>query len=66
MIALEPVVILIAPEVEHVPKFGPATEVGDVKIVRVFVEVALLPQNELLAVNVNVTTPAALSAALGV
>ena len=66
MVALDPPVILIAPELEQVERLGPATAVGAFTIVKVFVEVAL-PQGALpAAVNVNITLPAVISAALGV
>ena len=65
-VALDPPVIFIAPAFAQVAKFGPATEVGNLLIVSVFVDVAS-PQGELpVAVNVNVTLPAVISAALGV
>ena len=55
---------MIAPEVEHVDKVGPATDVGDGNIVIILVAVAV-PQYKLCAVNVKVTIPPAISAALG-
>ena len=65
LVALDPAVIFTAPELEHVVTAVPATAVAAWVIVSVLVEVAL-PQGALpVAVNVNVTLPAALSAALG-
>ena len=65
MVALAPV-ILTAPLLEHVDWAAPALAVGAATIVKVFVEVAL-PHGALpVAVNVSVTLPDAISAALGV
>ena len=65
-VALDPAVILTAPELEHVDTAVPATAVGAEIIVSVLFEVAF-PQGELpVAVKVSVTFPAEISAALGV
>ena len=54
MVALDPPVILIAPELEQVERPGPATAVGAATIVKVLVEVAF-PHGALpVAVNVTV------------
>ena len=63
-IELDPAVILIAPDVLQVNSVGPATGAGDENIVIILVAVAV-PQYKLFAVNVNVTIPLAISAALG-
>ena len=56
----------MAPELEQVERPEPATAVGAFTIVKVFVEVAF-PHGALpVAVNVSVTLPAVISAALGV
>ena len=57
--------ILIAPVLEQVVNAAPATAVGSERIVSVFVLVTSA-QPPLEAVNVNVTLPAVISAALGV
>ena len=67
LVALEPAVIFTTPVVEQVLMTVPAIAVGKVFIVRVLVDVALVAQGELgVAVNVSVTLPALISAALGV
>ena len=56
----------MAPELEQVERFGPATAVGAFTIVKVFVEVAFAQGVFPVVVNVKVTLPAVISAALGV
>lgn len=64
--ALEPAVMLTAPELEQVVIGVPATAVGAGTMVRVLFDVAF-PQGELpIAVKVRVTLPTDISAALGV
>lgn len=63
--ALEPAVTLTAPVAEQVATAVPATAVATALIVNTFVEVTA-GQPALVAVNVKVTLPAVLSAALGV
>ncbi len=66
LVALDPAVIFTAPEFEQVVTAVPATAVGRVLIVSVLVDVALPTQGALgVAVKVNVTLPADISAALG-
>ena len=65
-VALAPVVIFTAPELEQVITAVPATAVGAVTIVRVFVEVTSLHGELPVAVKVSVTLPAVISDALGV
>ena len=57
--------IFIAPVLEQVVRAAPAIAVGSERIVSVFVLVTFI-QPPLDAVNVNVTLPAVISAALGV
>lgn len=64
MVALAPDVTLTVPALEHMAIAGPATAVGPVVIVNVFVERTL--KQTLSALNVIVTLPAEISAALGV
>jgi len=66
LFALAPVVIFIAPELEHVDIAVPATAVGGAGIVNVLVDVTAEHVPPPLAVNVKVTLPAVISAALGV
>jgi len=66
LVALDPAVIFTAPELEHVATAVPATAVGAAVIVMGLVEVAAAQVPFPLAVKVNVTLPAAISAALGV
>ena len=66
LVALDPAVIFTAPVFEQVVILVPATAVGAAVIKRVFVDVALEQPALPVAVNVIVTLPAALSAALGV
>jgi hypothetical protein len=65
-VAEEPPVIFTAPELEHVARSAPAAAVGGLVKVNVFVEVAGEHVPVPLAVNVNETLPADISAALGV
>ena len=65
MVALDPAVIFTAPLLEQVLIAVPATAVGAALIVSVFVDVALAQPALPVAVNVIVTLPAAISAALG-
>lgn len=66
-VALEPAVIFTAPLVEQVVTAVPATDVGAGVIVSVLFDVAFPTQGELgVDVNVSVTLPAEISAALGV
>ena len=65
-VALDPAVIFTAPELEQVVTAVPATAVGAVTIVKVFVEVASLHGAFPVAVKVSVTLPAVMSDALGV
>jgi hypothetical protein len=66
LVALEPAVIFTAPEAEQVNTSVPAFAVGNVFIVSVLLDVALVAQGEFgVAVNVSVTLPAAISAGLG-
>ena len=66
MVALAPVVIFTAPELEQVDIAVPATAVGGTEIVNVLVEIAAVHDPFPFAVRVNVTPPAAISAVLGV
>ena len=64
--ALEPAVMLTAPVLEQVTTAVPAFAVGSVLIVNILLDAALEAQGELgVAVNVSVTLPAVISAALG-
>ncbi len=66
-VALDPAVILTAPEVEQVLTAVPDTAVGAWLIVNVLFDVAFEAHGEFgVAVNVSVTLPAIISAALGV
>ena len=66
MVALDPVVMFTAPELEHVEIAVPAVAVGACFIVKVFVDI-VFPHGALpVAVKVSVTLPAIMSAALGV
>ncbi len=65
-VALDPVVIFTAPELEQVTTSVPASAVGAVVIVSVLVDVAAVQEPLPLAVSTNVMLPAAISAALGV
>ena len=66
-VALEPAVILTAPELEQVEMAVPATAVGSVLMVKVLFETAFDAHGEFgVAVNVMVTLPAVISAGLGV
>lgn len=64
-VALAPVVMFTAPVVLHVLIFVPALATGAGTIVSVFVDTTS-GQPPLVAVNVIVTLPAAISAPLGV
>ena len=66
LVALEPAVIFTAVELEHVATAVPATEVGAAVMVKLFVDVALAQVPLPVAVNVSITLPAVISAALGV
>ena len=66
LVALEPAVIFTAPELEQVATAVPATAVGAAVMVNVLVDVAAAQVPFPVAVRVNVTLPAAISAALGV
>jgi hypothetical protein len=66
LVALDPAVMLTAPEVEQVATAVPATAVGAAVMVIVLVEVTAAQVPLPLAVKVNVLLPAAISAALGV
>ncbi len=66
LLALEPVVMFTAPLFEQVETAVPAEAVGAVVIVNVLVEVAFAQVPFPVAVNVSVTLPAVMSAALGV
>ena len=65
-VALDPVVIFTAPVFEQVATAVPATAVGAGVIVSVLVDTAFAQVPFPVAVNVIVTVPAAISAALGV
>jgi hypothetical protein len=62
LVALEPPVILIAPELAHVDKFGPATAVGAAVTLIVLVDVAAVQPAGASVVKVNVTVPLKLAA----
>ena len=62
----DPAVIFTAPEAEQVLTVVPATAVGAVVIVSVFVSVAFPQVPFPAAVSVNVTLPAVISALLGI
>jgi len=66
LVALDPAVIFTAPELEQVTTAVPAIAVGAAVIVIALFEVAAAQVPFPLAVKVNVTLPAAISAALGV
>ncbi len=66
LVALDPAVIFTAPALEQVAIAVPATAAGAAVIVSVLVDVAAAQVPFPLAVNVKVTLPAAISAALGV
>ena len=66
LVALEPAVIFTAPELEQVATAVPATAVGAAVMVNVLVDVAAAQVPFPVAVRVNVTLPAAISAALDV
>jgi len=66
LVALEPAVIFTAPVLEQVATAVPATAVGAGVIVNVLVDTAFAQVPFPVAVNVIVTVPAAISAALGV
>ena len=66
LLALEPAVMFTAPVFEQVLTAVPAVAVGAVVIVNVLVEVAFAQVPFPVAVNVSVTLPAVMSAALGV
>ena len=66
LIALDPAVIFTAPVFEQVVTAVPATAVGAGVIVSVLVDTAFAQVPFPVAVNVIVTVPAAISAALGV
>lgn len=67
LVALDPAVIFTAPVVEQVTTAVPATAVGAWLMVNVLFDVAFAAQGEFgVAVNVSVTLPAEISAALGV
>ena len=62
----DPAVIFTAPELEQVVIAVPATAVGAAVIVSAFADVVLVQPAFATAVNVSVTPPAVISAALGV
>ena len=66
LVALDPVVMFVAPVLEQVAMAVPATAVGAAVIVSVLVDTAFAQLPFPLAVKVIVTLPAAISAALGV
>jgi len=66
LVALDPAVIFTAPVFEQVAMAVPATAVGAAVIVSVLVDTAFAQVPFPVAVNVSVTVPAAISAALGV
>ncbi len=66
LLVLEPAVMFTAPLFEQVLTAVPAVAVGAVVMVKVFVEVAFAQVPLPVAVNVSVTLPAVMSAALGV
>ena len=66
LVALDPVVMFVAPVLEQVAMAVPATAVGAGVIVSVLVDTAFAQVPFPVAVNVIVTVPAAISAALGV
>jgi len=66
LVALEPAVMFIAPVLEQVATAVPATDVGAAVIVSVLVDTVFAQVPFPVAVNVIVTVPAAISAALGV
>ena len=66
LVALDPAVIFTAPVLEQVVTAVPAMAVGAAVIVSVLVDTAFAQVPFPVAVNVIVTVPAAISAALGV
>ena len=66
LVAVDPAVMFIAPVLEQVVTAVPATAVGAGVIVSVLVDTAFAQVPFPVAVNVIVTVPAAISAALGV
>ncbi len=66
LVALDPAVIFTGPASEQIDIAEPAMAVAAADIVSVLVDVAAAQVPFPLAVKVNVTLPAALSAALGV
>ena len=66
LVAVDPAVMFTAPVLEQVVTAVPATDVGAGVIVSVFVDTAFAQVPFPVAVNVIVTVPAAISAALGV